>query len=98
MSFRRLEINEKRCEYFIDCMRNARYPERGEQSKNVNEPSQPIHDWSAHFRTSYEYWIDNEPFREDTKSPFSEKVRPDGVNEQGFIVDPQAAKKDWRYN
>lgn len=61
LSFRRLEVNEKRNEVFISAMRNARYPRKKEASQNVNEPVKPVHDWTSHFRSSYEYFVDNEP-------------------------------------
>lgn len=61
MLFRRLTINEKRCEPVLSALRNAKYPERREGSQTQNEPLKPVHDWSSHFRTSVEYWADNEP-------------------------------------
>lgn len=65
LSFRRLEINEKRNEYFISAMRNAKYPKRRENSQSTSEPIKPVHDWTSHFRSSYEYFIDNEPSYEN---------------------------------
>lgn len=64
LSFRRLEINEKRNELFISAMRNAKYPKRRENSQSTSEPLKPVHDWTSHFRSSYEYFIDNEPSNE----------------------------------
>jgi hypothetical protein len=61
LSFRRLEINEARNEVFISAMRNAKYPKRREGSQSTSEPIKPVHDWTSHFRSSYEYFIDNEP-------------------------------------
>lgn len=61
LSFRRLEINELRNEYFISAMRNAKYPKRRENSQSTSEVLKPVHDWTSHFRSSYEYFIDNEP-------------------------------------
>lgn len=59
--FRRLEVNDKRCEPVMSAMRNAKYPEMREGSQRTNEPIKPIHDWTSHFRTSLEYFADNEP-------------------------------------
>lgn len=61
LSFRRLEINEVRNEVFISAMRNAKYPKKREGSQSTAESRKPIHDWTSHFRSSYEYFVDNEP-------------------------------------
>lgn len=58
--FRRIEVNEKRCDYFISCMRNAKYPKLREGSQAMNEPLKPVHDWTSHFRSTLEYFADNE--------------------------------------
>jgi len=60
-TFRRLEINKKRCESLIYALRNARYPKKKEGSQAVNEPLKPIHDSTSHARSAYEYFCDNEP-------------------------------------
>lgn len=65
LSFRRLEVNEVTCEVFVSAMRNARYPKKTENSQSTNEPVKPVHDWTSHFRSAYEYFIDNEPEDED---------------------------------
>jgi len=67
LSFRRLEINEMRNEKFISAMRNAKYPKKREGSQSTNEPIKPVHDWTSHFRSAYEYGIDNEPDSLDVK-------------------------------
>jgi hypothetical protein len=59
--FRRLESNESRCEPALTALRNAKYPERRESSQAQNEPLKPIHDWTSHYRTAFEYFADNEP-------------------------------------
>lgn len=59
--FRRLDINENRCEPVLSALRNAKYPEVRESSQRQNEPLKPVHDWTSHFRTSVEYFADNEP-------------------------------------
>lgn len=65
LSFRRLEVNELRNEVFISAMRNAKYPKKREGSQSTSEPIKPVHDWTSHFRSSYEYFVDNEPKTED---------------------------------
>lgn len=59
--FRRMMVNEKACEPVLSAVRNAKYPERREGSQSVTEIAKPIHDWTSHFRTSMEYFADNEP-------------------------------------
>lgn len=44
----------------LDCasaLMNARYPEKPEGSNSTAENTKPIHDWTSHFRTAFEYWI-----------------------------------------
>jgi len=60
-AFRRLEINEKRCEMLIYALRNSRYPKKKEGSQAINEPLKPIHDGCSHFRSSFEFFLDCEP-------------------------------------
>ena len=59
--FKRIEINQKRCEMLIYSLTNAQYPEKKEGSQNVNEPIKPVHDMTSHLRSSFEYFCDNEP-------------------------------------
>lgn len=61
LSFRRLEVNELRNEVLISAIRNAKYPKRREGSQTTTEAIKPVHDWTSHFRSSYEYFVDNEP-------------------------------------
>ena len=62
LSFRRLEVNEARNELFLSAMKNARYPKKRENSQSTTEVSKPVHDWTSHFRSAYEYGVDNEVF------------------------------------
>ncbi len=103
--FRRMEINEERNEYFIDCIRNARYPQRPEGSQMTRPVLLPIHDWTSHNRTALEYFVDNEPSRESKgallteDSPSSAKsgiiVKSGHVSEDEMLPKPEP--KDWRY-
>lgn len=111
MLFRRLSVNEKRCEYFIDCIRNARYPQRIEGSQTTAEVVKPIHDWTSHFRTALEYFVDNEPEREGLDSegfvdgdvPTRDiETIPTITRKDGFVSAREAEvvpeqEKDWRY-
>ena len=109
MLFRRLEVNEDRCEYFIDSIRNCRYPERVEGSQSTQPLRLPIHDWTSHYRTALEYFVDNEPSREsygavltdekiDTSAKKSITVDEAGrTTEEEVIFAKEEDKKDWRY-
>ncbi len=62
LSFRRLEVDSNRNTLFISAMKNARYPKKRENSQSTTEPAKPVHDWTSHFRSAYEYGVDNEVF------------------------------------
>lgn len=66
--FKRLTVNEARCEPALSAIRNAKYPEVREGSQRTTESSNPVHDWTSHFRTSAEYFADNEPETNVTKT------------------------------
>ena len=46
-------------EYWLECIRNARYPQRSEQSQATTPVVKPIHDWTSHHRTSTEFFAVN---------------------------------------
>jgi hypothetical protein len=51
-----IEINDTpQNRYYLECMRNARYPQRTETSQSITPISLPIHDWTSHHRTDTEY-------------------------------------------
>jgi hypothetical protein len=55
-----IEINQTPgTDYYLECMRNARYPQRDEQSQATSPVTLPIHDWTSHHRTSTEYFAVN---------------------------------------
>jgi hypothetical protein len=55
-----IEINaSSRNEYFLECIKSARYPQREETSQATTPIAEPIHDWSSHMRTSMEYFFVN---------------------------------------
>jgi len=45
----------------IESMRQSRYPREKEWSQSTTEKTKPVHDDNSHYRTSFEYFIDNEP-------------------------------------
>jgi len=107
MLFRRTEINEARCEYAIDAVRSARYPERIEGSQSTSPVKLPIHDWTSHFRTALEYFVDNEPSREEkgatlTDDSLDVSAKPGVKRKDGQVSEEEMLwegreKKDWRY-
>lgn len=50
----RVKVNA-RCTDFISAMQNARYPETKEGSNATTQKMIPVHDWTSHYRTSFEY-------------------------------------------
>lgn len=50
----RVRYNEN-CLDFASCIMNAKYPERSENSQSTKSFTLPIHDWTSHARTSFEY-------------------------------------------
>ena len=45
------------CLEFASAMMNAKYPERADNSTSTAPNYKPIHDWTSHFRTAFEYLI-----------------------------------------
>lgn len=62
-----IEVNQTpRTEYWLECIRNARYPQRQETSQATTPVTLPIHDWTSHHRTATEYFAVNyDPASED---------------------------------
>jgi hypothetical protein len=74
-----IEINQTPgTEYYLECMRNARYPQRQEQSQATTPVTLPIHDWTSHHRTSTEYFAVN----------YTELPKPVPVTEEPVEDDP----------
>jgi hypothetical protein len=61
LAFRRLEFNQTRSEPVITALRLARYPKKRENNNSQSDSKLPIHDATSHFRSSFEYFCDNEP-------------------------------------
>ncbi len=66
---RRLSVDSVRCQDLIDAMISAQYPRVTEGSQRTTASDKPIHDWTSHYRTAFEYFADNEPVREKLKVP-----------------------------
>jgi hypothetical protein len=55
-----IEVNRtRRNDYWLECMGNARYPQRQETSQATSPISLPVHDWTSHHRTGTEYFAVN---------------------------------------
>lgn len=55
-----VEVNDTvRNEYWLEAMKNARYPQRQENSQATSPITLPIHDWTSHHRTATEYFAVN---------------------------------------
>lgn len=52
----RIRYNEN-CLDFASALMNARYPQRKETSMATTEITKPIHDWTSHYRSWLEYWV-----------------------------------------
>lgn len=73
-----VEINEnERTAKWLLCMENARYPQRLETSQATTAVNLPIHDWTSHGRTAFEYFCVN--FRAQTDA-----VPSGGVIKQSY--------------
>ena len=72
-----IEVNQTPgTEYYMECMKNARYPQREEHSQATTPVRLPIHDWTSHHRTSTEYFAVN--YEEPPKPvPTTEEVIED---------------------
>lgn len=57
----RLVVNDTpRTQWWLECMKNARYPKRDEDtSQAVNAITKPVHDWTSHHRTQFEFFCVN---------------------------------------
>mgnify|MGYP001611915914 FL=1 len=46
-------------EYFLDCIKDARYPEIKQESQRTAGITKPTHDFTSHYRTALEYFAVN---------------------------------------
>jgi hypothetical protein len=61
LALHRISIDEQNNDDLIISMIQSHYPQRPENSQATKEVIHPVHDENSHFRTSFEYFIDNEP-------------------------------------
>lgn len=57
----KLVVNDTpRTQWWLECMKNSRYPKRdAETSQAVNAVAKPVHDWTSHHRTQFEFFCVN---------------------------------------
>lgn len=58
---KRLTINPEAADPLEEAMNNARYPRRKDETDSTSTDKKPVHDWTSHLRTSFEYYMVNEP-------------------------------------
>lgn len=69
-----IEINDTpRTDYWLECMLNARYPQRKEDSESTTAIKLPIHDWTSHHRTATEYFAVNYEWIWENQEPKPKK-------------------------
>lgn len=76
----RVCIDKDHCANFIAAMMGCRYPKQRESSEATSEQQKPVHDDTSHFRTAFEYFVDNMAFINPPlqASDRSANVLPDG--------------------
>ena len=57
----KLVVNDTpRTQWWLECMKNAHYPKRDEETFNgVQAMTKPVHDWTSHHRTQFEFFCVN---------------------------------------
>lgn len=61
MLLMRVRVNDTpRTKWWMDCMKNARYPKRDADTSQSTAPiTKPVHDWTSHHRTQFEFFAVN---------------------------------------
>jgi hypothetical protein len=74
---RRLRINDTpRNKWWMECMKNARYPKRPDESQSTTPIAKPVHDWTSHHRTQFEFFsVNYKPKKVQTKRKQIERLR-----------------------
>jgi len=93
ITFERTVINPMRNEQLIDAMLNARYPEPREETESSKTTKLPVHDYTSHLRTSYEYYTINEP---ELPPLYQALDHPAGTEDQKLDQQEQADELSFR--
>lgn len=110
----KLVVNDTpRTQWWLECMKNSHYPKREDTSQAVNEVSKPVHDYTSHHRTQFEYFCVN--YKGDyvpSMAPVT-AVAPAQAVPQGYMADDDGnvtfeldlakgirsnAAESWKYN
>jgi hypothetical protein len=78
MNLRKLRVNDTpRTKWWMECMKNARYPKRDPESNSTSPITKPVHDWTSHHRTQFEFFsVNYKPKRpEPTERKRPERLR-----------------------
>lgn len=59
--FKRVTVNPLTANPLEEAMNNARYPRKRDDSESTSTEKKPVHDWTSHLRTAFEYYMINEP-------------------------------------
>jgi len=52
-----VKVHNRCSDTFLSAMQNARYPQVKETSQATTAKIKPIHDWTSHYRTAFEYLV-----------------------------------------
>ena len=80
LGFRDLEVNINPdgpldCSELDEAMKQARYPERRDDSQSTSEVRLPVHDWTSHLRSALEYFFVNLPPKQRFPRPEPEVTK-----------------------
>jgi len=85
-----IEVNKTRgTDQWQECLKNARFPQRGETSQAVTAINLPIHDWTSHHRTATEYFAVNqaeESGGEDRYKKYENFPQPKVYDKRGHLI------------
>jgi len=81
---RGIEVNNTpQNKYFIECLRNARYPLRADTAQPTGPSLKPVHDWTSHHRTSFEYFAVNQGIYMTDEPEFATFSSGDSITKYG---------------
>jgi uncharacterized iron-regulated membrane protein len=109
----KLVVNDTpRTQWWMECMKNAHYPKRDEEtSQAVTALSKPVHDWTSHHRTQFEFFCVNykgdyipstkpvtatQPQHMNKPTPFSAAPNGDVTFEMDLSKVATGNRRDWR--
>jgi hypothetical protein len=76
MLLTRLDVDQVNCSLWLEAMRDAKFAQKGEGVLEASVASEPVHDWTSHGRTAWEFFAVNEVHSRDR---FSDGDAPAGI-------------------